>query len=277
MKYCALVLFCIGAAQTAALSVAEMSKSEKENDALFIKMPQAVASAKMVPPAKAQEVQSLVSAAPSSAAQESMIKAKVHKVIQFVSSAEDEYAQGTEDQKKSILTKTHSLIMLGAGSRGANFELCNVIWSWGTLLTSTMAYYYCPRVIPMSDYLPSPSLESVAMEPPSRLRSAYLTAYAWDYILWGDTSSILSFIGEDTWFFNGVWHFGGFEELRNVIPYIGFPSDTFATEPVYWHCDTWQCIAPIQAWAKHQNYCLTSFYPFSRRWNAIVVPLDLWR
>merc|ERR1719263_924795 len=76
-----------------------------------------------------------------------IVKAKVNKVINFIQSTKEDYAHGTEDQKKVIQQKAESYVMQGSGTRAFNEELCMELWGEATEMSGYLSFYYCPNVI----------------------------------------------------------------------------------------------------------------------------------
>lgn len=269
MKYCAFVFFCAGAG---ALSITE-------DEGLSIKMPEAISAPKMAPLEKGQELSALdkVSEAPSSAPQKPMIKAKLHKITQFLNRVKGEYEEGTDDQKKAIQTKAFSLIMNSATMRTEGDELCQLLWGSTTPISAYLSWYYCPSLVFDPVYTNTSLPASVATSAPSRLRSALLTKAFFVSMLTKDTDGVDFMLAPSICYHNGAQHkLCGKGKVMRTVPYIGFPTSSSLSEPAFWHCDTTTCIAPLTAWAHHQNYVLTSFGPAGKV-VELIIPLSLWR
>lgn len=260
MKYCAFVLFCAGAVTA--------------EEGLSIKMPEAIAAVKTAPLDKAQEQKAIV----SGASPKSMIKAKTHKISQFLQKAKGEYEEGTEDQKKAIQAKAVSLMMNSASVRDAGGDLCPLLWSSATELAGKLSFFFCPSLVfPTGNADGTPLYAAVSGSPASRMRSAFLTKFFWAAILGHDSSGVIEHLAPSVCYYAGNGNeICGIDMVSKTLPYIGFPQTSHVSDPVYWHCDTTTCIAPVKAWAEHQNYCLTAFDSSGLVTEAII-PLTLWR
>lgn len=226
-----------------------------------------------------------------------IVKAKVNKVANYIRATQDEYAHGTEDQKKEIQNKASSLIMQSMGTRGANGELCELLWSLMTDLAGALSFFYCPSIaFPSAFVAGAPPYSVVKGSGASRLRSAFLTEYFWEAMLSASKSKIKDMLGAGVMYYwgasdgaKGYTDVGphakmpksgggltGKNMVEVVLPYIGFPVGSKLSNPVDWHCDTTTCIAPVRAWAWHSNYCLTTFSADGLV-TEVIIPLSLWR
>jgi len=288
MNYCALALLALGVAQAAQLSAtAQESNTHEDTNELTIKMPDAA-----VPETKVEKKatsQSLVQAETGTqlgmfesgvlhASLKPIVKAKAQKVMDFLEATNEEYSHGTEDQKKTIQKKAHSLIMLGTGTRAFNLALCDLLWAALTEIASKLSNHYCPALIfPAQSAAGTPALAAVNADPPSRMRSAFLTQYFWGFMLGNNKNSVISMLDANVYYYWGNdAPLVGSVQVGKSMPFIGFPADSQLSHPTSWHCDATTCIAPVKAWSKHENYCLTTFKNTGKV-TEVIVPLQLWR
>merc|ERR1719272_1428497 len=147
------------------------------------------------------------------------------------------------------------------GTRSFNVELCNDLWNEPTQWAGDLSFYYCPQLIfPTDDLSSKPKLLALHQQPPTRLRSAFLTQYFWDGMLKGSKNEVIDMLSDDVCYYTGSKPGTcGKQQGAQTLPYIGFPKDSEVTQPVKWRCDTQSCIAPVKAWASHTNFCLTAF------------------
>jgi hypothetical protein len=288
MKYCAVALFLIGSAQADTLSgTAEVSNTQEDQEVLSIKMPEAVAvaaSQKVAPKVASLSLVEtssevgMIESGVLSATLKPLVKAKVNKVMSFINTMKGEYEHGTEDQKKAVQSKAESLIMMGSSARGYNMALCDELWASMSELAGKLSFYFCPSLVfPAADAGSIPPLEVVMSGDPSRLRSAFLTSYFWSAAIGYNSFGVITMLAPTVCYYWGKdGNTCGRTKVMQKLPYIGWPSSTKLSDPVYWHCDSTTCIAPIKAWSDHQNYCLASFGPAGLVVEAIV-PLVLWR
>merc|ERR1719191_1313030 len=190
-----------------------------------------------------------------------IVKAKVNKVMNYIRATKDEYKDGTEDQKKAIQDKASSLVMMSMSTRGVNTELCEALWSEFTEQAGKLSFQYCPGLVfPTTSVAGAPPLKLVKTDGVSRLRAAFLTEYFWKFMLSHHTAAVTEFLDKKVcYYWGGSEGFCGFDAVSRVLPYVGFPEGSKLSNPVFWHCDTTTCIAPVKAWAEHRNYCLTTF------------------
>lgn len=302
----AIVFLLLGGLAQAALLMDQMNHSqveEAEGD-LAIKMPDAVTPEikAIIPEIKAKEKpqisQSLVESQSTSqlgmfesgvlsASLKPIVKAKVKNVAIFIEKAKDAYEQGTEDQRKELKSKLESLIMLGAGTRGfVNDELCNLLWGLAEEWAGEMSSRYCPDVaypngaiewkgelVGSDEY---PPWVVVAKSEPSRLRSAFLCKYFSEDWIRGNVDEVISFLHPDVTYFDGVTQITGKNHVSQLFPYIGLPFNAKMLPPYRWHVDKTTCLAPLLAWAEHDNYVMFTFNAVGQV-TDIIVPLSLWR
>lgn len=207
-----------------------------------------------------------------------IVQAKVKKVMNYVRATKDEYEHGTEDQKKAIKAKAHSLVMLGAGTRIFNEELCYALWGEATETAGELSFFYCPLLVwPSANVKETPPLEVVLGEAPSRMKAAFLSYYFWDAIVNFDAETAKWMMAPDiTYYWGGYNSLKGYYDVSMTLPYVGFPEDTKISNPVAWHCDTASCIVPIKAWAGHSNYVMSSFGN-GGKCSEVIIPMNLWR
>jgi hypothetical protein len=274
----------------AILLLAGLAQAEEED--LMIKMPEAVTQTIIKAGEKPQADLALVQVETNQqlgmfesgvlhASLKPIVKAKVKKVMNFIHDTKDEYEHGTEDQKKSIRDKATSLVMMDAGTRGYNGELCIDLWNEATEVAGALSHFYCPGLVfPDSGFFSyqMPQYKSVQGSGPSRLRSAWLSfIFLKDLISYSSEAAILDFLADDVSYY---WGRGdgllGKAKVGKTLPYIGFPEDTWIHSPVEWHCDMTSCLAPVTAWSHQENYILTTFGGGGLL-SEIIIPLYIWR
>lgn len=214
-----------------------------------------------------------------------IVQAKVMKVMSFIQENKAEYEEGSRLKKKEIQRAAEDLIMENSGTRSFNKELCNELWGQSSEVSSVLSSVYCPSLIsPPSTIDGAPPLKTLQLEPPSRVRSAFLAQYFWNSLLSKKTDEVIDMLADDSCYYTGHHKVAGKDkndglcgkqEVKKTLPYIGFPSDSKLSNPTEWHCDSTSCITPIRAWAKHSNRCLITWNDKGKA-SEVIVPLDLW-
>lgn len=287
MKNCIAILLLSGFTQAAILSSKNKDAVEEATEELSIKMPEVVAqqTATTKPQASLSLVQSeantqlgMFESGVLHGSLKPIVKAKVKKVMNFIQTTKDQYEHGTEEERKSMMAKAESFIMTGTGTRGYNEELCAQLWTSATEAASTLSFFYCPSIVfPSNDLTGTPPMDTIKSSPESRLRSAFLTQYFWNAMLSKESQTVTDFLAPTvSYYWGNMEGVKGKEKVSKIVAYIGFPEDSSLGNPVEWHCDTTTCIAPLKAWAQHENYCLTTF-DASGLITEIIIPLQLWR
>jgi len=207
-----------------------------------------------------------------------IVQNKVKKVMSFLQTIQETYSQSSYDKKKEFLKMAETLIMQNSGTRSFNKELCNLLWSESTEVAGQLSSYFCPTISYPSQALKTeaPPVKSLQLEPPSRERSAYLAQHFWNSLLSGNKKQVIDMLSDKVCYYAGSDQQCGKQFVQQQLPYIGFPFDSKMSSPEQWHCDTTTCITPIRAWAKQQNYCMTTWGPDGKV-TEVIVPVDLWR
>lgn len=282
------LLVLLGVAQASnVLKTQEMRDMSLEDDGLTIKMPEAIVPEKM-PIKEAPKVGlSLVQSESQLGMFESRIlhaslkpvlKAKVKNAMKYVRQANDAYEHGTVDQKKAIQDKAHGMIMNGAGARFFNEELCLELWGETSEFASKLSWFYCPEprfpTIFIDDFFELFEVEKMAA---SRQRSAYLSYYLWTRKLTQSSMSVSDLLADNIIYFWGYdQQLVGKANVDQVLPYVGFPSGSWLSSAVEWHCDLSSCITPVAAWSAQKNYVYASFNDAGKA-DYVIIPLSLWR
>lgn len=206
-----------------------------------------------------------------------IVRAKVNSVLQFLQDQSGEYENGSSDARKQVLRKAEDLIMQHSGTRSFNIELCKELWNEATEVASQLSFFYCPALtFPPTELTGTPSVKELQKQPPSRLRSAFLTQHFWRSMLHGGASEIVDMLDDDVCYYAGASPaVCGFGHVKGTLPHVGFPRDSQTALPVSWHCDTTSCLVPVKAWGQKENFVLTS-WGHGGKLNEVIIPLDLW-
>jgi len=206
-----------------------------------------------------------------------IVRAKVNNVLQFLQDQSEEYENGSSDVRKQVLRKAEDLIMQHSGTRSFNTELCKELWGQATEVASQLSFFYCPALaFPPVELSGTPSMKELQQQPPSRLRSAFLTQHFWRSMLHGGGSEVVDMLDKDVCYYAGASPaVCGFNFVKGTLPHVGFPTGSQAALPVSWHCDTTTCLVPIKAWGQKENSVLTS-WGNNGKLSEVIIPLDLW-
>lgn len=260
----------------------------QEDDDLHIKMPEPITpdekSVKEVPTVGLSLVQSeskldMFEMGILHASMKAIVNAKVKKTMNYIRHTKSEYEQGNVDQRMAIQDKAHALALDGQGTRDYNKELCWSLWGEQSQLASTLSFYYCPSLIYPVQSRRDKIIDVTkwAGKPESRVRSAELTWYLWNCVLYSTVSGVVAFLDPSvTYSTSHNYMVAGKDRVAKILPFIGFPDGSFLTNSVEWHCNLEACIAPIQAWAAQKNF-VYSKYSSKGQALEVIVPLKLWR
>ena len=168
--------------------------------------------------------------------------------------------------------------MKRANGRGIVTELCKLLWSSTSEIAGMLSFGLCPSLVfPSGDLPGTPGQATSAARPPSRTRSAFLTQSFWTAMFSHNDNDVIAMLAPSICYYTGNGEgLCGKDVVSQKLPYIGFPQTSHLSDPVYWHCDTTTCIAPVKAWAEDQKYCQTTF-DGAGLVSEVIIPLDLWR